>query len=126
MFGFLKKKPHALSFFQKNHPVDGPYEDEIIFGKNQNGTMRAEIDWMVDIACMAAGLATIQRAMTNNKGGNPRDVIELGYVFGLLDWHKNNVWGVREFNRSFFHFGYFHYFDNALSPNRKKALVFPI
>lgn len=122
MFGIFKKKPSPLDIFQVNHPIDIPYEQDIIYNKHQSSEDRAKINRMVDIACMAVGLAEIQSVLAGTKR-DMNDAKEIGYVFGISDFYKVYVWGEGNFNRSYFHVGLMRYFASQSSQGKEQDIL---
>ena len=117
MFGlFKKKKPtkprsRVLDYFQINHPVDVTYENDINGVVTKNEEAQKELDRLAKLATAGTAPAELQAVMMLD-AKDPNNILELGYVFGCLDIFKCNFWGVKEFNRSFFHCGFFIYFGS--------------
>lgn len=116
MFDFLKKKkeekPSTLSFFKVNHPLDIVYEQDINGIRTRDPKVQAELDRLADLACLGASLVKAQTMTISAHSKDPFDLFELGYVFGCLDVCKTHLWGVPDFNRSFFHCGFYSYFGS--------------
>ena len=122
MFGFSKKKkkeekPSPLSFFKVNHPLDIVYEQDINGIRTRDPKVQAELNQLADLACMGASLAKVQAITIRAQVKDPFDLFVLGYVFGCLDVYKTQLWGVQDFNRSFFHCGFYSYFGSWNAAN---------
>ncbi|HIP22478.1 MAG TPA: hypothetical protein EYG79_02610 [Rhodobacteraceae bacterium] len=100
-----------MKYLQINHPLDLPYENDLNGVRTKDPKVQAALNQMVDIACMGATPAKLQRDLAHYIS-DPNDLFEIGYVFGFLDAHKTFIWKVSEFNRSFFHIGFRSYFEN--------------
>ncbi len=66
---------------------------------------------MVDLACSGAHIAKAQQVLSG-RSIELYNKFEVGYVFGCLDVYKTFVWGVTDFNRSFFHCGFLSFFGS--------------
>lgn len=116
MFGFFRKKKAKdefgfITYFKVNHPLDIPYENDLKGKPTNDPEIQAELNRMVDLACEGALPAKLQAVMLSDSG-DPYNQSELGYVFGCLDVYKSKLWGVEDFNRSFFHCGFRSYYGN--------------
>ena len=122
MFSIFKKKKEpeersrVLTYFQVNHPLDIPYENDLNGKPTSDPEIQAELNRLVDLACLGVSPAKLQSVLAP-KSGNPHDLFELGYLFGCLDVYKSLIWGVEGFNRSFFHCGLYSYFGNMDDAN---------
>lgn len=119
MFGLFKKKAapenpnEFLRFFQSVHKIDDAYLADLL-GQKATGEIAKDIAKMCEVVEIA--IMPIQaQAQLSGGPGDPRDIKKLGYVFGWLDFYKNNFWGVTDFNRSFFHYGFSLYFSDLRS-----------
>lgn len=117
MFGFFKRKPKSgdfdwLNSFQTNHYLDPIYLNDLNGTRTDDPKIQADLDRMVDLACLGVSPAKVQSVMASHSG-NPANLWELGYVFGCLDAHKILLWGVKDFCRSFFHCGLMSYYGNT-------------
>lgn len=116
MLSFFKTKKRAdrsraLKFFQVLHPLDTVYENDLNGVPTTDPNVQSELNRMVDLACTGVSAATLQ-AMLLPSCRNHRDPFVQGYVFGCLDASKKILWGVEDFNRSFFHCGFLSYFKS--------------
>lgn len=117
MFKFLKKKSspkqrsRVLDYFQVNHPVDLTYKDDINGVAIKDAKAQKELERLTDLAIAGTAPAELQAIMLP-ESKDPHNMVELGYVFGCLDIFKCNFWGVKDFNRSFFHYGFLIYFGS--------------
>lgn len=119
MFGFFEKKDQSenpiefLGFFQSHHKVDDAYLADLL-GQKATGETSEEISKMCEIVEMAIGPLQISAHLSGGPG-NPLDSKIVGYVFAWLNFYKDNFWGVSDFNRSFFHYGFSLYFSDPKS-----------
>jgi hypothetical protein len=120
MFNFFKRKApetknptEGLHLFQARHRIDDAYLADILGRATPTGEVANDIQRMCSIVESAIGpLHAVANLRNINR--NPLDEPSTAYIFGWLDVFKIYVWDVRDFNRSFFHYGYLIWF---LGPN---------
>jgi hypothetical protein len=91
--------------------LDIPYYNDLKGISTGDPKIQTKLNRLVDLACFGASPAKIQSVLIS-QAGNPSNKLELGYVFGCLDAHKSYMWGVEDFNRSFFHCGFVSYYGS--------------
>jgi hypothetical protein len=120
MFGFFKKRPtpenasSGLRYFQSRHRIDDMYLADLLREANPSGVIKNEIEKM----CIIVESAMMPLQLTSQWSGgqgDPHNEELIGYLFGWLDVFKTQVWQVRDFNRSFFHFGFLLWFGGPLA-----------
>lgn len=123
MLGFFKKKPNLrkLDYFKSIHRVDVTYVADLNGVKIDDPISLRELEDMVELTSLCVS-AIIPQKLTSYVGLEISDPFEVGYVFGFLDVTKVNVWGVKEFSKSFFHSGYSMYVAPFPEKNDKERI----
>lgn len=100
-----------LRFYQSRHRIDDAYLADLLGQQSSDREVSAEIAKMCQI--VEAAIAPLEmRAMMAFDGarGSPHDKALIGYLVGWLNVFKVHIWGVMDFNRSFFHYGFLLWF----------------
>lgn len=90
------------------------YLADLLREANPSGVIKNEIEKM----CIIVESAMMPLQLTSQWSGgqgDPHNEELIGYLFGWLDVFKTQVWQVRDFNRSFFHFGFLLWFGGPLA-----------
>lgn len=120
--GSRKSHPaEGLRFFKSMHRVDDAYLDDILGIANPKGDIADDMHRMCDI--VGAAVSPLQMmAMLAGGSGSPHQADTVGYLFGWLDVFKTHVWHVSDFNRSFFHYGFWLWFGGPNGGSQEKQM----